>query len=305
MPPTSPPARCALTAPFHPYLRDESARRFAFCGAFPGVAPAGRYPAPCPYGARTFLSSNDEQRSPSRLVGGAYGRRSRGRHSSQFHSAVVERLAERVLALAPAEMQSRWARVFHVWRIGSDGDGDQARAAVLDRARREAAVPRDFAEAKLSRKYTRGAFGFGECAQARAVCADAAGVGTHSAVLLLPVPVRLRYPECNLECADALERLLAQGGFRRCGGVYFEPVVGATLGAVVPPPGYVARIAEICKRNGILLIADEVMTGMVRTGRPFAMEWEGVAPDMILVGKGIASGYAPLGAVIASVKWRA
>src|SRR6202035_3799284 len=78
----------------------------------------------------------------------------------------------------------------------------------------------------------------------------------------------------------------------------FEPVVGATLGAVAPPEGYVQRIAEICRQHGILLIADEVMTGMGRTGKPFAVEHWGATPDMILVGKGIASGYAPLGAVI-------
>ena len=80
----------------------------------------------------------------------------------------------------------------------------------------------------------------------------------------------------------------------------FEPVSGATLGAVAPPDGYVQRIAEICHRHGILLIADEVMSGMGRTGKPFAIEHWGVTPDMILVGKGIASGYAPLGAVIAA-----
>src|SRR6202041_3951838 len=73
---------------------------------------------------------------------------------------------------------------------------------------------------------------------------------------------------------------------------------GATLGAVAPPDGYVQRVAEICQRHGILLIADEVMSGMGRTGRPFAVDHWGVTPDMILVGKGIASGYAPLGAVL-------
>src|SRR5208282_4941083 len=77
-----------------------------------------------------------------------------------------------------------------------------------------------------------------------------------------------------------------------------EPVVGATLGAVVPPEGYVARIAEICRKRDILLIADEVMTGMGRTGKPFAVQHWGVEPDIILTGKGIASGYAPLGAVL-------
>ncbi|HKN25868.1 MAG TPA: aminotransferase class III-fold pyridoxal phosphate-dependent enzyme, partial [Candidatus Acidoferrum sp.] len=78
----------------------------------------------------------------------------------------------------------------------------------------------------------------------------------------------------------------------------FEPVVGATLGAAPAVDGYTARIAEICRRHGILLIADEVMTGMGRTGRPFASEHWGLEPDIILTGKGIASGYAPLGAVL-------
>jgi adenosylmethionine-8-amino-7-oxononanoate aminotransferase len=82
----------------------------------------------------------------------------------------------------------------------------------------------------------------------------------------------------------------------------FEPVVGATLGAAAPPDGYAARIADICGRNDILLIADEIMTGMGRTGRPFAVQHWIVEPDMILVGKGIASGYAPLGAVLVSRK---
>ena len=77
---------------------------------------------------------------------------------------------------------------------------------------------------------------------------------------------------------------------------------GATLGAVVPPPGYLQSIAEICRAHGVLLIADEVMTGMGRTGRNFAVEhWE-IAPDILVTAKGLSSGYAPLGAVIASKK---
>jgi hypothetical protein len=66
----------------------------------------------------------------------------------------------------------------------------------------------------------------------------------------------------------------------------------------VPPEGYAARIAEISRKRGILLIADEVMSGMGRTGKPFAIQHSGVEPDIILTGKGIASGYAPLGAVL-------
>jgi adenosylmethionine-8-amino-7-oxononanoate aminotransferase len=101
-----------------------------------------------------------------------------------------------------------------------------------------------------------------------------------------------------VDCADELDRLLEREGAEDVAAFIFEPVVGATLGAVWPPEGYVQKIAEICRHRGILLIADEVMTGMGRTGKPFAVEHWGVAPDMILVGKGIASGYAPLGAVV-------
>ena len=82
----------------------------------------------------------------------------------------------------------------------------------------------------------------------------------------------------------------------------FEPVSGATLGAVVPPPGYLQKIAEVCRRHGVLLIADEVMTGMGRTGRNFAIEHWDIAPDILIAAKGLSSGYAPLGAVIATKK---
>lgn len=79
-----------------------------------------------------------------------------------------------------------------------------------------------------------------------------------------------------------------------------EPVSGATLGAVTPPPGYLQSIAEICRRHGVLFIADEVMTGMGRTGRNFAVEHWQAAPDILVAAKGLSSGYAPLGAVIAN-----
>jgi hypothetical protein len=70
------------------------------------------------------------------------------------------------------------------------------------------------------------------------------------------------------------------------------------LGAVVPPPGYLQRLAEIAHRHGILLIADEVMTGMGRTGRNFGVDRWNVAPDILVTAKGLSSGYAPLGAVL-------
>jgi len=111
-------------------------------------------------------------------------------------------------------------------------------------------------------------------------------------------PLGLQFPQCKLACAEELESLLRDDREKSIAAFIFEPVVGATLGAAVPPDGYVQRIAEICRRHDVLLIADEVMTGMGRTGKPFAVDHWNVTPDMITFGKGAASGYAPLGGVI-------
>ena len=106
---------------------------------------------------------------------------------------------------------------------------------------------------------------------------------------------------CGLRYAAELERAI-EAANGSAAAFIFEPVSGATLGAVVPPDGYLQKIAEICRQHGVLLIADEVMTGMGRTGRNFAVEHWGVAPDILISAKGLSSGYAPLGAVIANKK---
>jgi len=106
---------------------------------------------------------------------------------------------------------------------------------------------------------------------------------------------------CGQQYASEVEQAIeaSQG---EAAAFVFEPVSGATLGAVVPPPGYLEKVADVCRRHGVLLIADEVMTGMGRTGRNFAVDHWGVAPDILVTAKGLSSGYAPLGAVIASKK---
>jgi len=111
-------------------------------------------------------------------------------------------------------------------------------------------------------------------------------------------PFDKTYPQCNVACADDLDVFLQTNDSSTVAAFLFEPVVGATLGAAPAVEGYTARIAEICRKHGVLLVADEVMTGMGRTGRPFASEHWGLEPDIILTGKGIASGYAPLGAIL-------
>ena len=106
---------------------------------------------------------------------------------------------------------------------------------------------------------------------------------------------------CGQEYATELDQAIqANGG--QAAAFIFEPVSGATLGAVTPPPGYLQSIAEICQRHGVLLIADEVMTGMGRCGKNFAIDHWNIAPDILVTAKGLSSGYAPLGAVIANKK---
>ena len=98
--------------------------------------------------------------------------------------------------------------------------------------------------------------------------------------------------------ADALEAKIKELGAESVIAFVAETVVGATAGAVAPAPGYFKRIREICDRNGILLILDEVMSGMGRTGTLHACEQEGISPDLMTIAKGLGAGYQPIGANI-------
>jgi adenosylmethionine-8-amino-7-oxononanoate aminotransferase len=98
---------------------------------------------------------------------------------------------------------------------------------------------------------------------------------------------------------DELETAIMKAGPEKVIGFVAEPVVGATGGAIPPTPGYFKGVRAICDRHGILFIADEVMCGMGRTGTMFAIEQDGVAPDIITVSKGLGAGYQPVGAVLA------
>jgi adenosylmethionine-8-amino-7-oxononanoate aminotransferase len=110
------------------------------------------------------------------------------------------------------------------------------------------------------------------------------------------------YSSCGIICAYELERTIKQEGKESIAAFISEPVTGSTLGAVAPPPEYFPIIREICDRYGILLVLDEVVTGFGRTGKNFGIDHWGVVPDLIIAGKGISSGYTPLGAVIVHEK---
>jgi hypothetical protein len=111
-----------------------------------------------------------------------------------------------------------------------------------------------------------------------------------------PVPT---HPEdCGRRHADRLEEEIVKRG--DVVAFIAESIGGATLGATVPPPGYWRAVAEVCRRHGVLLIVDEVMTGFGRTGEWFGIQHWGVEPDILIAGKGAASGYWPLGLCVAS-----
>ena len=104
--------------------------------------------------------------------------------------------------------------------------------------------------------------------------------------------------EYGLRAAQDLEDEILRLGPETVMAFMAEPVVGATLGAVPAVKGYFKRIREICDRYGVLLILDEVMCGMGRTGHLFACEAEGIAPDILCIAKGLGAGYQPIGAML-------
>ena len=106
----------------------------------------------------------------------------------------------------------------------------------------------------------------------------------------------------GMRVADELEAEIQRLGPETVMAFVAEPVVGATMGAVPAVPGYLRRIREICDRYGVLLILDEVMCGMGRTGHLYACAEDGVAPDMITIAKGLGAGYQPIGALLTSAR---
>ena len=105
-------------------------------------------------------------------------------------------------------------------------------------------------------------------------------------------PIRHTYPGCGVACADYLEHMIANEG--DVAAVIVEPVVG-TNGVLIPPKEYFPKLRRICDEAGVLLIADEVMSGWGRTGKWFAIDHWGIKPDILTTAKGITSAYMPLG----------
>jgi adenosylmethionine-8-amino-7-oxononanoate aminotransferase len=211
-------------------------------------------------------------------------------HATQFTTPALDRYADRLAPLVPVDD----VRVFPV------SGGSEANETAL----------------KLARSYhlARGEDRHVVVARAGAYHGNTRGVLDASdraglvrgyepwigRTLRVPSANRYRDERSGTELAAETERIMVECGTDRIAAFLAEPVSGATLGAAVPPDDYWPAIAEVCRRHGVLLIADEVMTGFGRTGRWFAVEHWGVRPDIITAGKGASSGYWPLGLCLAA-----
>lgn len=260
------------------YVYDEEGRRYLDGSAGPLAANLG-------HGVPEVLAAMERQ---LRLATFAHG--------SEFTSAAQERAAELLISFAPRGLSS----VFFV------SGGSEATEAAIKLARQywvDAGKPGKYKVIGKRASYHGATLG----------ALSASGFVARRAPyepLLLPFPhipevncrqcpFGLTYGRCHIECATALEDAIMREGADTVAAFIAEPVSGAANAAVVPPPEYFPLVREICTRHQILLIADEVMTGLGRTGANFAVDhWE-VVPDILVCAKGLGSGYMPIGAVIA------
>jgi len=109
---------------------------------------------------------------------------------------------------------------------------------------------------------------------------------------------RQSYPECDLLCVDYIRTVIKEETAGRVAGIVLEPIQG-WAGSVVPPDGWIQKIRALCDEYGIMLMADEVLTGMARTGKMFAMENWDTVPDVMTLGKGLGNGF-PVTAMLVS-----
>jgi len=220
-------------------------------------------------------------------------------HSSQFISREAAGLAARIAALAPGDMKKS-GRVYLV------SGGSEAVETAIKLARQYQIESGRPGKSKIISRWqsyhgsTMGALSVtGNVARRELYMPMFTAMPHIEPCYCYRCPFGLKYPSCDIACIEELESTIRQEGPDSVAAFIAEPIVGATLGAVPAVDGYWKRAREICTQHDILLIADEVMTGIGRTGKNFAVDHHRVVPDLIVTGKGLSAGYAPLGAVIA------
>jgi adenosylmethionine-8-amino-7-oxononanoate aminotransferase len=218
-------------------------------------------------------------------------------HTSFFTTEVAEELADRLVADAPGDLD----KVFFV------SSGSEAMEAALKLARQyhvERGEPqrRHFIARRQSyHGNTLGALAIGGNAFRRAPFLPILAPAEHVSPCYAYRDRRDGETEeaYGARLADELEQRILALGPDTVAAFVAETVVGATLGAAPPVSGYLAKVRAVCDRHGVLLVLDEVMSGMGRTGHLYACAEDGVAPDIVAIAKGLGAGYQPIGAMIA------
>ena len=219
-------------------------------------------------------------------------------HTGFFSSAPAEELADLLIAHAPAGMS-------HVYFVSG---GSEAVEAALKLARQYAV---EKGETARHRVIARRQSYHGNTLGALAAGGNLWRRQAFDPMLIDTVHIDPCYAyrgqredetaeDYGLRMADQLETEINRLGAENVLAFIAEPVVGATLGAVPAEKGYFQRIRDICDRHGVLLILDEVMCGMGRTGHFFATEADAISPDIITIAKGLGGGYQPIGAMLCS-----
>lgn len=217
-------------------------------------------------------------------------------YRTQFTNEPAEMLAERLTALAPGDL----TRAFFV-SSGSEATEFSMRAAIG--YWKERGLPSKVKILSRERSYhgmTLGALSMSGHPGRR----PDYGTLLHTFPVAPPAyPYRFAHEHESEDAyaersAREFEQAIVDEDPRTVAAVIVEPIVGAAGGAIVPPGGYLKRLREICDRLGVLLIADEVITGIGRTGDWFACEHEGIVPDLMALGKGLSGGYSPIAGVL-------
>ncbi|MFF2457872.1 aspartate aminotransferase family protein [Peribacillus simplex] len=220
-------------------------------------------------------------------------------YRSQFTNEPAEKLAEKLSQLAPGDLN--WS-----FFVNSGSEATETAMKIAIQYWQEKGQPQKDRIISRWTSYhgiTMGALSMsGHILRRQRFAAMLADYPSVAAPYTYRRPDHLTEEEFGLLCAQELEMEIRRIGEERVAAFIAEPIIGASGGAITPPANYYQKIKEICERYNVLFIADEVMTGIGRTGKMFAIEHWNVTPDLITLGKGMSSGYTPMAATLVSDK---
>src|SRR2546423_1725237 len=227
-------------------------------------------------------------------------------HGNRRVIEAVARQAERACCVSPQLLTPERAALAEALARRAPGDlgrsffvnsGSEANDQAFILARLLTGRPKIFAKYRSYHGTTYGTLGVGGDPRRGAIEPGPPGTVRFFDPYCYRCDFGLKYPSCEIHCLNALERQLELENPATVAAIVVEPVTGAAGGFPLPD-GYLPRLRQLCDRYGILLIADEVITGFGRTGAWFGVDHEGVVPDLMVLAKGLTSGYVPMGAVL-------